>query len=150
MMAMRRTYRAQRTPDHSLTPLLVRAGATRTLGSAIACLALALLCVGAYLLVQVMRYPLDAQPTEILGAAVMIALAANMLFVLFEPRAAVRHVHRRSAAPPLNGARATPTPPFSPPLSSSLSPLTRGSAQSELPFAKGLGEKPSAIATTGD
>lgn len=142
---MRRTHRAQRTPDHSLAPLLVRAGAARTMGSAIACLALLFLCVGAYLLVKVIRYPLDAQAIEILGAAVMIALAANMLFVLFEPRPGVRHVHHRSAAPPLNGARAIPTPQRPP-----LRQLTRANAQSELPFASGLGEKPSAIATTGD
>jgi hypothetical protein len=144
-MAMRRTHRAQRTPDHSLAPLLVRAGAARTLGSAIACLALLLLCVGAYLLVKVMRYPLDAQPIEILGGAVMIALAANMLFVLFEPRPAVRHVHHRSAAP-LHGARAVARPPLSPPLSS----LTRVDTQSELPFASGLGKEPRTGATTGD
>ena len=142
---MRRTHRAQRTPDHSLAPLLVRAGAARTLGSAIACLALALLCFGAYLLVKVIRYPLDAQPIEILGAAMMIALAANMLFVLFEPRSAVRHVHHRRAAP-LHGERAIPAPALSP----SLRQSTRANAQSELPFASGLGEKPSAIATTGD
>lgn len=139
---MRRTHRAQRTPDRSLTPLLVRAGAIRTLGSAIACVALLLLCVGAYLLVKVIRYPLDAQSIEILGGAVMIALAANMLFVLFEPRAVVRHVHHRSATQPLNGARAIPTPP--------LSSSSRANSQSELPFANGLGEKPGAIATTGD
>jgi hypothetical protein len=48
------------------------------------------LCLGAYRLVEVIRHPFDAQPTEIIGAAVMIALAITMLFVLFEPRTSVR------------------------------------------------------------
>jgi len=59
--------------------------------------------------------------------------------VLFEPRASVRHVRHQHAAPFLSGARAIPTPP--------LSPLTRGNAQTELPFASRLGEKADAVAT---
>ena len=123
---MRRTHRAQRTPDPSLIPLLVQAGAARTLGSVVIFLSIALLCLGAYVLVQVIRHPLDAQPSEIIGAAVMIALAATMLFYLLEPRGYPHLVHRRHAAQLFSGVIAAHTAPLT-----SQPPHT----QSELPFA---------------
>jgi hypothetical protein len=124
---VRRTHRAQRTPNPSLTPLLVRAGAAHTLGSIVIFFSIALLCLGSYLLVEGIRYPLDAQPAEIIGAAVMIALAATMLFHLFEPRTGVHLVHHRHSRELHTGAHVIPTP--------ALGPLPQTDKQSELPFA---------------
>lgn len=132
---MRRTHRAQRTPNPSLTPLLVRAGAARTLGSIVTFLSVAFLCFGAYLLAEVIRHPLDAQPTEVIAAAVMIALAATLLCYLFEPRRSARLVHHRCTAEFHCGARAISTTP--------LSPLPQADMQSELPFAPTLAERTS-------
>ena len=139
---MRRTHRAQRTPDRSLTPLLVRAGAAHTLCGIVSFLSVLLLCLGVYVLVEVIRRPLDAQATEIIAAAVMIALAATMLFFLFEPRPGQRSVHHRHAAPLLSGARAIATPP--------LGPAARANPQREFPFATAPAEKVRAAASTGD
>ena len=128
---MRRTHRAQRTPDPSLTPLLVQAGAARALGSIVTFLSTALLCLGVYILVEVIRHPLDAQPTEVIGAAVMIALAATMLYYLFEPRTAARLVHRRHVAEPPEEAGTIPTPLLSPPPAESRSERSFASSLSE-------------------
>ncbi len=133
---MRRTHRAQRTPNPSLTPLLVQAGAAHTLGNIVTFLSVTLLCSGAYVLAEVMRHPLDAQPAEIIGAAVMIALAATMLFFLFEPRTTSRFVHHSHTLDIRGGVHAIPTP--------SLSSLPTADAQSELPFAPALAKRASA------
>jgi hypothetical protein len=131
---MRRTHRAQRTPNPSLTPLLVQAGAAHTLGNIVTFLSVTLLCAGAYVLAEVMRHPLDAQPAEIIGAAVMIALAATMLFFLFELRTTSRSVHHSHTLDIRGGVHAIPTPPLVP----------RTEAQSELPFAPVLAKRASA------
>jgi hypothetical protein len=124
---MRRTHRAQRTPNSSLTPLLVQAGAARTLGSIVSALSIILLCLGAYLLAEAIRHPLEAQPAEIIGAAVMITLGATMLFFLYETRSAsTRIVHRHRAMMPVN-VLAVATPQFE------TSP--RADTQRELPLA---------------
>jgi len=128
---MRRTHRTQRTPNPSLTPLLVQAGAAHTLGSIVIFFSLALLCLGAYLLVEGIRHPLDAQPAEIIGAAVMIALAATMLFYLFEPRTAVHFAHHRHPTALHTDAQVIPTP--------ALGPLTQHKL-TEFPFAPTRGE----------
>ncbi len=133
---MRRTHRAQRTPNPSLTPLLVQAGAAHTLGSIVIFFSVALFCLGAYLLVEGIRHPLDAQPAEIIGAAVMIALAATMLFHLFEPRTGVHFAHHRRPTELHTGAHAIPA--------AALGPLPQADKQSERPFAaapRGPGEQ---------
>ena len=132
---MRRTHRAQRTPDPSLTPLLVRAGAARTLGSIVTFISVALLCFGAYILVEAIHHPLEAEATEIIAAAVMIALAATMLFYLFEPGSSPRLVRHRHAVGLCGGAHAIPTP--------ALHVLPLADPQDELPFAATLAERTS-------
>jgi hypothetical protein len=132
---MRRTHRAQRTPDPSLTPLLVRAGAARTLGSIVTFIALALLCFGVYTLVEAIHHPLEAQATEIIAAAVMIALAATMVFFLFEPGSSPRLARHRHAVGLCGGAHAIPTP--------ALDVLPLADAQDELPFTDTLAERTS-------
>lgn len=132
---MRRTHRAQRTPDSSLTPLLVRAGAARTLGSIVTLISLALLCFGAYILVEALHHPLEAQTTEIIAAAVMIALAATMLFCLFEPGTSPRLVRHRHVAGLRGGAHAIPT--------SALHVLPLADPQDESSFAATLAERTS-------
>jgi hypothetical protein len=133
---MRRTHRAQRTPNPSLTPLLVQAGAAHTLGNIVTFLSVTLLCLGAYVLVEVIRHPLDAQPAEIIGAAVMIALASTLLFFLFEPRTTARFVHHTHTVELRVGVRAIATPPL--PASPPADP------QSELPFVPALAKRASA------
>ena len=133
---MRRTHRAQRTPNPSLTPLLVQAGAAHTLGNIVTFLSVTLLCLGAYVLVEVIRHPLDAQSSEIIGAAVMIALAATLLFFLFEPRTTARFAHHTHTVELRVGVRAIPTPP--------LDALPPADPQSELPFVPRLARRASA------
>lgn len=90
--------RLQRNEDHSLAPLLVRAGATRSLGSIIVLLALLMLGVGTYEVIEALQHPLEAQSAMLIAAAVIIALAIILVFYVLEPLAAPRMVHRREAA----------------------------------------------------
>jgi hypothetical protein len=133
MTPMRRTHRAQRTPNPSLTPLLVQAGAADTLGSIATLLSVMLFCLGAYVLVEVIRHPLEAQPADVIGSAVMIALAATLLFYLLEPRSGARIVRRHYMVESRGTSRAIQTLPLGPP------PLVN--AQTELPFASALAER---------
>ena len=97
---MRRARRAQhigRTPARSLTPLLVQAGAGSSLASIIAFISVGLLLLGTWVLVEMFDHPLQAQPTEMIAAAVMITLASIMLFHLLSPRGSPgsgRHRHK--------------------------------------------------------
>ena len=96
-MRLHRAHRIGRTPARSLTPLLVQAGVASSLASIMAFLSVGLFLLGAWVLVEVFDHPLEAQPTEMIGAAVMITLASIMLFHLLLPRAAPgsgRHRHK--------------------------------------------------------
>ncbi len=133
-MYLHRAHRVGRTPERSLTPLLVQAGITRTLGSVMAFLSLALLILGAYVLTEVLKHPLQAESTETIGAAVMITLAVTILFNLLQPRANPHSPHRRRKA------EAYPLP-----LNSSHLPaidVPAVSLQTDLPFGGHFTEQP--------
>jgi hypothetical protein len=55
-------HRLGRTPERSLAPLLVQAGTARPLGSIMAFLSIALLILGAYVLVEVPKHPPTGRP----------------------------------------------------------------------------------------
>lgn len=96
-MRLHRAHRIARTPARSLTPLLVQAGVASSLASIMTVLSIGLFLLGTWVLVEVFDHPLQAQPTETIGAAVMITLASIMLFHLLLPRAATgsgRHSHK--------------------------------------------------------
>ena len=96
-MRLHRTHHIGRTPARSLTPLLVQAGVASSLASIMAFLSIGLFLLGTWILVEIFDHPLQAQPTETIGAAVMITLASIMLFYLLLPRAASgsgRHRHK--------------------------------------------------------
>ena len=96
--AMQQSYLGARTAGRSRKSLVVRGCAARTFGSIVAFLAATLLTVGGYVLIEVIAHPLEGQSTEIIVAAVMIALAAIMMFYLIEPRANGRSRRRRREA----------------------------------------------------
>ena len=99
-MRLHRSHRIGRTPARSLTPLLVQAGVASSLASIMAFLSAGLFLLGTWVLVEMFDHPLQAQPTEMIGAAVMITLASIMLFHLLLPRAATGSGrHRHNAAP---------------------------------------------------
>jgi TRAP-type C4-dicarboxylate transport system permease small subunit len=111
---MRRARRAQhigRTPARSLTPLLVQAGAGSSLASIMAFVSAGLLLLGSWVLVEIFDHPLQAQPTEMIGAAVMITLASIMLVHLLSPRGTPgsgRHRHKTAAKHRPHAARLAP------------------------------------------
>jgi hypothetical protein len=78
--------------------ILIRAGMAQRFGSLVIFFSSMLLGLGGYELVQVIAHPLEAQPTEVIGAAVVIALACIMLFYVIEARStwyACQRAHRR-------------------------------------------------------
>jgi hypothetical protein len=90
-------HRLQRSEDRSLAPLLVRAGAARTLGSIIVLLSLVMLSLGIYQVIEAVRHPLEAQSAMLIAAAVFIALAIILFCYVLEPLSAPRMVRRRHA-----------------------------------------------------
>jgi len=74
------TYRGAETTGRSRKPLSLRGGAAHTFRNILAFLSVVLLAIGAYELTEVIAHPLEGQSTEIIGAAVLIALAAIMVF----------------------------------------------------------------------
>jgi hypothetical protein len=133
-MHLHRAHRLGRTPERSLTPLLVQAGIARTLGSIMAFLSIALLILGAYELVEVLKHPLQADSTETIAAAVMITLAAIILFNLLQPSTNTRSGHRRRkhGAYPL-----THTADHS-----AIIDVPAVNLQSDLPFGSHLADRP--------
>jgi len=93
---MAATYRRVSIPGRARKSLLIRGGAARTFGSLVAFLATLMLAVGAYLLAEMIAHPLEGETSETIGAAVLIALAAVMIFYLVEPRATARLRRRRA------------------------------------------------------
>jgi TRAP-type C4-dicarboxylate transport system permease small subunit len=107
-MRVRRTHHIGRTPARSLTPLLVQAGVASSLASIMAFVSVALFLLGTWVLVEMFDHPLQAQPTETIGAAVMITLASIMLFHLLSPRSSPgsgRHRHKAALHHERNAAR---------------------------------------------
>jgi hypothetical protein len=133
-MHLHRAHRLGRTPERSLTPLLVQAGMARTLGSVMAFLSIVLLILGAYVLTEVLKHPLQAESTETIGAAVMITLAATILFNLLQPRPNPHSPHRRRKAEtyPLTGTADH----------SAIIDVPAVSLQSDLPFGSHLADRP--------
>jgi TRAP-type C4-dicarboxylate transport system permease small subunit len=110
-MRVRRTHHIGRTPARSLTPLLVQAGVASSLASIMAFVSVGLFLLGTWVLVEMFGHPLQAQPTETIGAAVMIALASIMLFHLLPPRSSSgskRHRHKAALNHQRNAARQAP------------------------------------------
>jgi hypothetical protein len=93
------TYRGARLTGRSRKTLLLRGGAARTFASIVGFLAIVLLLVGAYGVLYVITHPLEGESTEMIGAAVLIALAVTMLFYLIAPRANARSRRRREPSP---------------------------------------------------
>jgi hypothetical protein len=133
-MHLHRAHRMGRTPERSLTPLLVQAGMARTLGSVMAFLSIALLILGAYVLTEVLKHPLQAESTEIIGAAVMITLAATILFNLLQPRPNPHSPRRRRKA----GAYPLPLDSKHP----AVIDVPSVNLQTDLPFGNHLAEQP--------
>ncbi len=81
-----RVARAVNGLEHSSTPLVVRASLPRTFWS-LGVFAEAGLCfVGIYLLVAVLKSPLEADQAEVIIAGVLLALATILLFYLIGPQ----------------------------------------------------------------
>lgn len=95
---MHLTYRGAETTGRSRKPLSLRGGAAHTFGNILAFLSVVLSAIGAYELTEVIAHPLEGHSTEIIGAAVLIALAAIMVFYLINPRAHARSRRRRHDA----------------------------------------------------
>ena len=95
---MHLTYRGAETTGRSRKPLSLRGGAAHTFRNILAFLSVVLLAIGAYELTEVIAHPLEGQSTEIIGAAVLIALAAIMVFYVINPRAHARSRRRRHDA----------------------------------------------------
>jgi hypothetical protein len=74
---------------------MIGARAAGTYGGILAVLAALLLVVGAYVLLEVLAHPLQGESGEIIGAAVLIALATIMTFYLLEPRISAKFRRRR-------------------------------------------------------
>ena len=102
------SYRSVGMPVRSRKSLLIRGGAARTFGSIVAFLAALLLTVGAYVLIEVIAHPLAGGPAEIIGAAVLIALAAIMCETP-PPQGEARHFGGHHLALAVN-AGTTPAP----------------------------------------
>lgn len=73
------------SPRHE-TPLVVRASLPRTFLSMGLFVEVGLLCCGTYLLIQMVRRPLETDNTAIIGAGVLLALATVLLFYLVRPK----------------------------------------------------------------
>ncbi|HZC64969.1 MAG TPA: hypothetical protein VE545_00225 [Candidatus Dormibacteraeota bacterium] len=107
-MRVRRAHHIGRTPARSLTPLLVQAGVASSLASITAFVSVGLFLLGTWVLVEMFDHPLQAQPAETIGAAVMITLASIMLFHLLPSRSSPnsgRHRHKAALNHQRNAAR---------------------------------------------
>jgi hypothetical protein len=125
-------HRLQRNADHSLAPLLVRAGAVRSLGSIMVLLSLVLLGLGIYQVMEAVRHPLEAESAMVIAAAVFIALAIILFFYVLEPLSAPRLIRRRQAASHVHRYA----------LGKELHMATQSTGeQSELPFGPPLAER---------
>ena len=81
--------------------VLMRAGVTQRFGGVLFFLVILFLALGGYQLAQAVTHPLDAQATEIISAAVLIALAFVILFQVIEAHSmwyANWRTHRRHRA----------------------------------------------------
>jgi hypothetical protein len=77
-----RVVRLLAEPAHQSTPLVVRASLPRTfLGLGIFA-EVGLVFVGIYLLMEEMKRPLEADPSSVIGAGVLLALATILFFYL--------------------------------------------------------------------
>jgi hypothetical protein len=98
VIAMQNAYRASGSRPRMRRAILIRAGVAQKFGSLVIFFSSMLLGIGGYQLVQTIAHPLEAQPTEVIGAAVVIALACIMLFYVVEARSswyASQRAHRR-------------------------------------------------------
>lgn len=92
-------------------PLVVRGGLARTFGSLAGFLVLLFLCVGLYLLRQVLEAPLESGDAAVITAGVVIALAAILLFFLLRQLTHTRTGARRpSHREPATAGSASETP----------------------------------------
>jgi hypothetical protein len=89
-------HRRVEAQGRSRRPLAVGFAFARTFGSIVAFLAVLLLVAGVYALVEVIAHPLEGQSSEIIGGAVLITLAAVMMFYLIEPRVSARFRRRQA------------------------------------------------------
>lgn len=71
--------------QHEKTPLVIRASLPRTFLGWGAFVEVGLLFCGAYLLLNAIASPLEANQTAVLAAAAMLALALILLFYLAQP-----------------------------------------------------------------
>jgi hypothetical protein len=71
--------------EHETTPLVVRASLPRTFLGLGAFVEAGLLFCGAYLLINAIASPLEANQTAVLAAAATLALALILLFYLAQP-----------------------------------------------------------------
>ena len=92
---MPRWRRRSEIVDRSRQALLIGTGAARNFGSIAAFLAVGLLAVGAYLLKEAITQPLAAGSVDVIGAALLITMAATMIFHLLEPHASAISRRRR-------------------------------------------------------
>ena len=94
---MHLTYRGAETTGRSRKPLSLRGGAAHTFRNILAFLSVVLLAIGAYELTEVIAHPLEGQSTEIIGAAVLIALAAIMVFYVIRSHGCARPLETTAA-----------------------------------------------------
>jgi hypothetical protein len=100
--------------EHTRGSLAARGGLARTFGSLACFLALSLLGLGVYILVDTFANPIAAQAAAILAAAFIIALASIILFYLFKPRGrlGVTRIKYRDADPSVSKRRAPGAAPL--------------------------------------
>lgn len=71
--------------ERDKTPLVVRGSLPRTFRTLGLLMELCLFFCGTYLLVNVIKRPLEADPPSVIGAGVMLALASTLLFYMVWP-----------------------------------------------------------------
>ena len=71
--------------ERDKTPLVVRGSLPRTFRTLGLLMELTLFFCGTYLLVNVIKRPLEADPPSVIGAGVMLALASTLLFYMVWP-----------------------------------------------------------------
>jgi hypothetical protein len=95
---MRETNSSLLAPAQPAKSLAARGGTKCTFGSMAVFSALTFMCLGAYLIEEQFANPIEAQPTGLFAAAVILAIGTTLLCYLLRPRKNKWHngVHRRA------------------------------------------------------
>ena len=80
-----RIMRMETVCERDKTPLVVRGSLPRTFRTLALVTEISLVFCGAYLLINVIERPLEADQPSVIGAGVMLALASTLLFYMVWP-----------------------------------------------------------------